>query len=112
MRKSRILHAARLVAPLLLTALAGCAPLRPDYVTVAAVHQSQPFVGKHAPPLGDHGRTDESNYDAAELGARWERGRLFVEANAAYALHESNIAGGPWITTVRAGVRFRVPGAP
>lgn len=93
---------------LLALPLAGCASLAPDYLTVAVVHQSQPFVGKFPPPFGDRGRTAESNYDAIEAGLRWERGRLFIEGNLAYAPHSENIAGGPWITTVRAGARIKL----
>lgn len=88
----------------------GCAPaLRPDYATVAAVHGSQPGHGPWAQPFGDHGASAETNWEGVEAALRWEEGPWFAEASATWLAHRNNVAGGPWLTGVRLGARFRLP---
>lgn len=87
--------------------VSGCTALRPDYMTAGYAHQSQPFRGSGPAPLGGHGA--ETNYDALSVGARWERGPVWWEANGLYMLHESNVTGGPWATEFRGGIKVKLP---
>lgn len=88
-----------------LVVLAGCGTVRPDYLTVAAVHQSQPGHGPGPLPFGDQARSAETNLDGVQVGVAWERGRYFGDLDLTYAVHESNVAGGPWIATARVGIK-------
>jgi hypothetical protein len=102
----------KLLAPLalgglllvLVLTLAGCAP---KYVTVAAVHQSVPFKGIGPAPFGDNDRSAESNMDGLQVGLEWGGDRWFGDAGLLYALHESNMMGGPWHFSGRVGLRFK-----
>ena len=88
--------------------LSGCSSLRPDAVTVALVHQSEPFRGEGPPPFGDHSRSVETTVDGIEGGLEWQKGRLFWDTRALYALRTRNTGGGEWITTFRVGIRIGV----
>lgn len=88
-------------------ALQGCTSVKPDYVTGAYVHQSQPFVGHGPPPIGNDERTQETNLDGLEVAVGWERGLLFYEAGGTYMVHKTNVEGGQWMTTIKLGVKVR-----
>lgn len=90
--------------------LSGCVSLRPDYLTAAAVHTSQPGYGDMPQPFGDNGESAETNFDGIEVGARWERGRGFAESSFTYVVNSHNVAGGSWFTTIRGGVRIALSG--
>jgi hypothetical protein len=98
----------KMIVIVLALAISGCASLRPDYLTAAAVHTSQPGYGEMPPPLGDNGNSAETNFDGIEIGARWERGRAFAESSLTYVAHGHNIAGGPWFATIKGGIRISI----
>lgn len=85
--------------------LAGCTP---TYLTAAAVHLSQPNHGPYPPPIGDHEASPETGYNGLELGARWEEGPYWSEAGLTYSITSRNVDGGPWLFSVKAGVRVKL----
>lgn len=90
-------------------ALTGCASLKPDYVTAGYLHQSVPMRGKLPAPIGDNGDSVESNMDALEAGARWERGHWYGETTLAYHVRDSYMRGGSLSFMLRAGVKVKLP---
>lgn len=90
--------------------LGGCSGsgLRPDYVTLAAFHISQPGAGPGPWPIGDYDRTRETTLDGLELGAEWRAGPVFgTVAISQSVTHE--LEAGRSFCTVRVGYRLRVP---
>lgn len=83
--------------------LAGCALIPSTSAHVAAVHTSQPGHGPGIEPIGDHGQSPETTYDAAEFGLRVKQGRWFCETDMAFVLHDTYLTGGPWLFSARFG---------
>lgn len=95
------LASAALLAVVLLST--GCVVMEPTSMGVGAKHTSQPLRGMGPPPIGDHSASEEMNYEAIEGWLRWETPSTYFETNMDYVVHESNLTGGPWQFTVRAG---------
>lgn len=94
---------------LLLGVLVGCGALKPDYLTAAAVHQSQPMHGPYPAPVGDNDRSEETGFNGLQGGLLWEFGpHMFVETDITYAITNQHVVGGPWIFMAKAGVRFKL----
>lgn len=89
------------ICALVVLFLSGCA-LAPNTAHIAVTHVSQPFRGAGPAPFGGEA-LPETTYEALELGGRWQHGNAFAESSIAYVVHETYLAGGPWVFSAKAG---------